>query len=99
MQIDNEVLSLLLPLRWDILVDAEEAKGCITESKPFKDATNAYAVRNLLLHMHRQKKIKFNEPPENKQMRFGFYKSALLFIGIATTFVLIFVFTLHLFRC
>ena len=68
-------------IRWSVLVSEEEAKGCITASQPFKDATNSYAVRNLLLDMHRQRRIRLCDPPENKQMRFGFYKAALLFIG------------------
>ena len=64
------------------MVTETEATSCITKSQPFKDATNCYAVRNLLLHMHRQKKIKVQDPPENAQMRLGYYKSALLFIGM-----------------
>ena len=49
--------------------------------KIFEDATNHFAVRNLLLHMNRDKKLVVTDPPQNKQMRFGNYKAAHLFIG------------------
>ena len=75
------ILNSLDNSRWKLLVGKEEASSCIVNSQPFKDATNPYAVRNLLLHMHREKKIKIQDPPDNSQMRFGYYKSALLFIG------------------
>ena len=60
----------------------EESESCIAVSKSFQDATNSSAVRNLLLHMNREKKLIVRNPPENKQMRFGFYKASHLFIGM-----------------
>ena len=77
--ISFQPLSLLN--RWKDLVADSEVCSCIVKSEAFKAATNPFAVCNLLLQMHRQKKIKITDPPENSQMRFGFYKSALLFIG------------------
>ena len=63
------------------LVTEEESQACIVDSKAFQDATNSYAVRNLLLHINRQKNVKVMDPPANNQMRFAYYKSAHLFIG------------------
>ena len=60
---------------------AEESQACIVNSKSFQDATNPFAVRNLLLHMNRERALSVMDPPQNKQMRFGFYKAAQLFIG------------------
>ena len=67
--------------RWIPLVTDEESYGCIADSKAIQAATNSYAVRNLLLHINREKYVKVLDPPQNNQMRFGFYKSAHLFIG------------------
>ena len=72
----------LLITRWKGLVSGEESKGCVVDSIAFNAASNSYAVRNLLLQMHRQKEISVSDPPENRQMRFGFYKAAHFFIGM-----------------
>ena len=69
--------------QWKGTVNKDEAMGCILESDPFKQATNLFAVRNLLMQMHGKKKLKISDPPENRKMRFGFYKSSILFIGRA----------------
>ena len=82
--------------RWKNIVSESEAKGCIVDSKPFKEATNSFAVRNLLFHMHRERKVKVADPPENKQMRYGFYKSALLFIGMFFKFAFFYPFHTYL---
>ena len=75
-------IELFISLRWKTLVNDDEIKSCLVKSQAFKDATNAFAVRNLLLHMQREKQMKLKDPPSNEQMRFGFYKSSLLFIGL-----------------
>ena len=66
---------------WKGLVAEGEEKACVVECKAYQEATTPYAVRNLLLHMHREKKYLVMDPPLNNQMRFGYYTSAHLFIG------------------
>ena len=63
-------------------MEEEESGGCIVTTNSFHDATNQFAIRNLLLHINRDKKVYTMDPPLNKQMRFGFYKASHLFIGI-----------------
>ena len=50
---------------WKKYVDEQEKKQCVTVTSAFQQATNPFAVRNLLLQLHRQKKIKISDPPEN----------------------------------
>ena len=64
-----------------MLVPDSEQNVCIVSTQAFKDSTNPFAIRNLLLYMHKSKKIRLNDKPKNSQMRFGFYRSAVLFIG------------------
>ena len=67
--------------KWKSLVSEEEAPGCILETEAFPQATNMYAVRNVLMLLHKKKKFKVTDPPKNNMMRYGFYRSAILFIG------------------
>ena len=68
--------------RWKHIEPDNEIIDCILVSESFKEATNPFAVRNLLLHMGREKKYPVTNPPQNKQMRFGYYTSSHLFIGM-----------------
>ena len=67
--------------RWKEIVSVEEAGGCIVNSEPFKQATNMFVVRNMLMQLHGRGRIRITDPPQNVQMRYGFFRSALLFIG------------------
>ena len=59
-----------------------EREKCVTDSQPFKDCTNKFAVRNLLLHMYHKDGEAVLDPPQNKKMRHGVYRAASLFIGM-----------------
>ena len=52
----------------------ENSNVCITETEAFTQATNHFALRNLLLQMHRSKMTIICDPPKNKNMRFAFYR-------------------------
>ena len=67
--------------KWKCHINDGETVNCITKSVAFSQATNHYAVRNLLLNLNRRNKTKMSDPQENKQMRFAFYKASILFIG------------------
>ena len=62
-------------------VSKSDTPYCIVNSEPFKQATNMFAVRNMLMQLHGRGRIKISDPPLNAQMRYGFYRSAMLFIG------------------
>ena len=66
---------------WRKFVSDEESKFCIIHAEAFNQATNYYAVRNLLLHLNRKKELIISDPPSNRQMRYGFYKASIQFIG------------------
>ena len=68
---------------WKTKVSVAEKAFCLTKAEGFKMATNMYAARNLVYQMLRRKgrRALGNENPSNRQMRFGFYRSAHLFIG------------------
>ena len=76
-----EIIFIQIIFSWKSLVSDQESKACIVNNVPFRESTNSYAVRNLLLHMNRKKEISVVDPPQNRQMRFGFYKASQLFIG------------------
>ena len=67
--------------KWKKDCNSEERFHCITQISAFSAATNQYAVRNILLQLHRQRKMKITGLPKNNQMRYGFYKASILFIG------------------
>jgi hypothetical protein len=66
--------------KWKKFSSAEEATCCITETAAFQQATNHFAVRNLLLQISRLKRTNIADPPPNNSMRFAYYKAAYLFI-------------------
>ena len=66
--------------KWKNFASDEEVICCITESMAFQQATNHFAVRNLLLQISRHKRSKIPDPPPNNSMRFAFYKASYLFI-------------------
>ena len=77
----KEATRMEITNKWKEIVSEEEAKGCIINAEPFKKATNSYAVRNLLMHLHRSGSVRVTDPPVNRKMRFAFYKASILFIG------------------
>ena len=68
---------------WKTRVSVAESESCLTKAEGFQMATNMYAARNMVYQMLRRKGRKSlgNDKPSNRQMRFGFYRSAHLFIG------------------
>ena len=61
--------------KWRDTVSDTEAEGCLVDSDPFQQATNMYAVRNMLMQMHRKKKVKISDPPANRHHCFTFVRS------------------------
>ena len=67
--------------KWKFHINDGENVNYLTKSVAFSKTTNHYAVRNLLLNLNGRIKTKMSDLPENKQMRFAFYKASILFIG------------------
>ena len=69
--------------KWKKNVSMEEQKSCLTEATGFNMATNKFAVSNMCFQLMRRRgrKLLGNQALENNQMRFGYYRSAHLFIG------------------
>jgi hypothetical protein len=58
--------------KWRDTVSGTEAEGCIVNSDSFQQPTNMYAVRNMLMQMHRKKRVKNSDPPANRHHCFIF---------------------------
>ena len=69
--------------KWKKNVPVEEQKSCLTEAAGFMMATNKFAVSNMCFQLMRRRgrRMLGNQGLENNQMRFGYYRSAHLFIG------------------
>ena len=69
--------------KWKKNAEVEEQKTCLTEAAGFIMATNKFAVSNMCFQLMRRRgrKLSGNQGLENNQMRFGYYRSAHLFIG------------------
>jgi hypothetical protein len=67
--------------KWKRHAGQEEEEKCIVDIEAFRLATNHYALRNLLLILDQKNKSQMKDPPANNQMRFAFYKAAILLIG------------------
>ena len=66
--------------KWAKYANSDETTACITETLAFQQATNHFAVRNLLLQINRKARSYISDPPPNNKMRFAFYKASFLFI-------------------
>ena len=66
--------------KWKKNADKE---SCLTEVAGFSMATNVFAVSNMCYQLMRRKgrKLFGNRSLENNELRFGYYRSAHLFIG------------------
>jgi len=69
--------------KWKKNAPVEEQKSCLTKATGFIMATNKFAVSNMCFQLMRRRgrKLSGNQGLENNQMRFGYYRSAHLFIG------------------
>lgn len=70
--------------KWNMWCDSSEVSKCITETVAFQQATNHFAVRNLLMQMVRKRKSTISDPPPNGKMRKAFYRATYLFIDGAS---------------
>ena len=69
--------------KWKKSAPVEEHNSCLTKFAGFIMATNKFAVSNMCFQLMRRRgrKLLGNQELENNQMRFGYYRSAHLFIG------------------
>jgi hypothetical protein len=70
--------------KWRKFASSDEATHCITSTEAFQQATNHFAVRNLLMQINRKNRSHISDPPPNNKMRFAFYKASFLFIDGAS---------------
>ena len=70
--------------KWRKFASSDEETNCITLTEAFQQATNHFAIRNLLMQINRKTRSNISDPPPNRKMRFAFYKASFLFIDGAS---------------